>query len=324
MWVSGKMTLWRAVPGSFRCRLANVDGVLGLAWSLRARHPADIAGLAARTVEGVYRLHIGQLAFRSAGDVIVLSGAVGGGRVEQVVDMDRVAAMFERFYPRYVRRLEGIHDKYLSPFEYVGRMHRRAIEGDRRVREAVDRYLRGDLMYVFDGKALAVRPAARQTRLVRRVNPIRDRYVGDPATLLRDMAALFPRFRPYSKAMTLWRGVTAGAGSFEEGAVVDSPVPMSTSLLPYVSRDFVAADCCLLEVSVPAGHPSIFVHKYDPWQHEVILAPGRLAVRGVRVIRKGRLNEYLGDPSIPFVRQFWKEVNYGGDLRVVRCEALAH
>jgi len=202
--------------------------------------------------------------------------------------------MFKKFYQPFLPQIRKVEGKYLNRLKRIGVEHRKVIEMDRYIREGIDKYIRGDLMFMKSGSVV------KKDEFWNQVDVFKEEKLKNDSQVLRKLENIFKYFPTYPKKFYVWRGMNMDG--IKRGEVLTSRgLPFSTSLYPYLARDFLRRRCCLIRIEVPANYPSIFIHVYKPWEHEVILKKSSYRITSVKKIGRGSLHKILGDPNLPYL-----------------------
>lgn len=215
-------------------------------------------------------------------------------------------------FKKYTKEIEGNEKKYIKPYTKISQEHKRIIEEKKEYDRVIDRYVEGEMMGKMKKDDLKedIDPFLGQFDFKfkgKRTNYIYRTIMG----MLEDL----PR---YNKSMILWRGISFENNDFKVGGIIEQKLPFSSSLVPYVSVDFIRENCCLFKLFVPRGYPAIFINKLVEWEEEVILHPAVLKIKKIDTIEYKNLNKFLGDSPYPRFKQAFTDKK-DRKLHIIEC-----
>lgn len=231
---------------------------------------------------------------------------------------------FKKFYHKYLKKHINLKKKYTDEYKSISKKHETIIMKFPEIRQVIDLYLIGYLMYSYTGgteinlfKRKEKDDFLKQIDIYRKEKPL----LKNNDEILSKLIGVFSKFPKFNKEFLVWRGLDLDK-KFKKGDEITQMIPFGTSLFPYVARDFIKNSCCLLEIEVPKKYPAIFISEYDSWQEEVLLKQCVMRVKSVKKIKKRNLYMHLKDVKIPFLKSFEKDQYFDTDLKIIRCEII--
>jgi len=230
--------------------------------------------------------------------------------------------VFKQYYSKFLETEEEIIKKYTKKFNPIATKHLAIIQKDPKTTRIMKKWIECALCYITDKKGEVIKFKAEKDSFFKRLDLHQEDELQNKGVLLKETIKIFRKFPGYSKEFTVWRAININR-IFKKGDIVTNPVPFSTSLLPYTSRSFLHNTCCLFEITVPKKFPVIFLHKFRFWEKEVILQKCDFRVTNVKKTKRENLSKYLGDPDIPWIRQFSKPgMVLPETMVIVKCEVV--
>jgi len=231
---------------------------------------------------------------------------------------------FKKFYHKYLKKNMELRKKYTGKYKSISKKHENIIMKSPEIRQVVDLYLIGYLMFSYmGGTKLNLLKKQEKDDFVKQIDIYKKRkpLMKNTEEIIVKLKEIFPKFPKYNKKFLVWRGLDLNK-KFKKGDEITQMIPFATTLFPYVARDFIKNSCCLLEIEVPKNYPVVFISDYDSWQEEVLLKQCVMKVQNVKKIQKRNLYRHLGDPKIPFLKSFEKGQDFGSELNILRCEII--
>ena len=239
--------------------------------------------------------------------------------VEIILEKKNFLQKFENFYKKFIPGLEKQKIKYFKNYEEIGKSHLKTLNTNIDTRIVVDKYIKGYLMGIYDGEKINLKKKP-VNNFVLKLDMYEDRF-RNSIDILKKLENSFKEFKLYNKKFVVWRGSNF-KNDFKEGKILKNQIPFSTSLYPYVARSFLHEHCCLIKINVPKNFPCIFVHRYQPWEKEVILSKCKLKVIKVLDILRDELYSYLGDDDIPYIPPWIDYVDLSKEIKILECEIV--
>ncbi len=263
------------------------------------------------------------ISLKNDSEVVTFKGSVNNVGIFSVfIPRTEFEEVFKRYYSKFLEAEEETIKKYTKKFNSIATKHLAIIQKEPQTTRIMKKWIECALCYITDRNGEVIKFKAEKDSFFKRLDLNQEDNLQNKGVLLKETIKVFKKFPPYSKEFTVWRAINFDR-RFKKGDIVTNPVPFSTSLLPYTSRSFLHSTCCLFEITVPKKFPVIFLHKFRFWEKEVILQKCDFRVTSTKKIKRKNLSKYLGDPNIPWIRQFSKPgMVLPPDMIIVKCEII--
>lgn len=257
---------------------------------------------------------------------IILRGTTTKGYIDIALEYKDYIYKFKKFYLKYLKKYKELKNKYIKPYSNISNKHQKIIMKDPKIRQVLDTYLLGYLMYIYTGsQKLNIKEDEKDEKddFDKQLNIYRKKgkLSSNKEELLIKLSNSFSDFPKYNKSFTVWRGINYDK-NYKKGDKISQLIPFGTSLFPYVSRDFIHKSCCLLEIEVPKNYPTIFINEYDSWEEEVLLRQCDIEIISVKKIKKKNLYRHLKDPNVPLLRISHQHIKDSEDISILKCKII--
>jgi len=264
------------------------------------------------------------ISLRNDSEVIKFTGLINNiGFFSVFIPRTEFEEVFKRYYSKFLEEEEKTIKKYTKKFNSIATKHLDVIQKDPQTTRIMKKWIECALCYIIDkrtGKVMKFKEE--KDGFFKRLDLHQEDKLQNKGVLLKETIKIFEKFPVYSKEFTVWRAINFDK-IFQKGDIVTNPIPFSTTLLPYTSRSFLQNTCCLFEITVPKKFPVIFVHKFRFWEKEVILQKCDFRVISTKRMKRKNLSKYLGDPDIPWIKQFSRlGTVLPDDMIIVKCEII--
>lgn len=228
---------------------------------------------------------------------------------------------FIKYYSKYSKIALATRDKYYKKFKYISNIHRKVIKEDKYTESIIENYIYGTLVGLDMGEDIDItlikRNEVSKKNVKKHITIDFDISVND----IKNIMKLIKNIKSYSKPFRVFRGINLKK-ELKIGDEIIQRLPFSTSLNPYVSRDFVLGNCCFLDIDVPANYKALFLSDVTKHEEQLVLFPSILTIKNILKIKKKNLYKYLNDQEFPFIREanvLSDKYYYSSDLTILKC-----
>jgi len=306
-------------PETLQIKFEEINGLVSVVWKVKTK----INLFQDKYIEGFFYYYYKYI-FRDK-DIIIEEDISKDKYIKFSINQKFLLEHFKNYYTKYIKKKAELKDKYLKPYNYISRKHKKIIMEDTKFKYLLDYYIDGITMNMYKNGVFYNPEDKKKDKFLEDINIFKkdNTIQKSPVKYLRNFEKMFDSFKPfYSKSFKVWRGFGSDH-ILKKDNIITQKIPFSTTLFPYIARDFVPSICCLLEIEVPKNFPVIFINEYISWEEEVILHQCELKVVQVIKTKRKNLYKYLKDKDIPHIIQNSdkkEEKKKIEDLFIVKCE----